>query len=311
MRSYEDRMKLAEKAISIVNKMNSLGLQYLLRSSNEFGGVIFEIEDTIVDGDRRKIAHVIGPDYKLYKEYLDYKEEGATDVIDARLLTFPDSPFVLTARIRPGMTDEENDLEFIVVGERANQLARLRIELDKRNTEIRELSYLLDSAMKRVDALEHDLKIKSEEIRRNFEVVKNVTEENTRLRSYISQLATLVDQYMIGDYEKASALEHMLKKAKVIGREQVMDVYELVEKVVQKHRKIQDEIAMMTLPDVKDINKGFRDVLKDMIPDIAKSITPYVVEALKMSGAKVEGVDVNKIAKEVAEKLREEQIAHA
>lgn len=311
MRSYDEMKKLAERAVKIAEKMNQLGLSYLLRSNNEFGGVIFSIEDTLINGDRRRIAHIIGPDYKLYREYLDYKEEGALDVIDARILTFPDSPFVLTARTRPALTDEENDLEFIIVGDRANQLARLRIEVDKRNAEIKELSFLLDSAMKRIDALETELKTKSEEIRRNFEVVRSVTEENTRLRSYLSQLTTLVEQYMIGDYEKTAALEHLLQKAKTIGRAQAMDVYDMVEQVVKKHRKIQDEIAMMTIPDVGDINKSFREILREMLPDIAKSITPHVIEALKTSGVNVEGIDTRKIAKEVAEKLREEQVAHA
>lgn len=308
---YDDRRKLAEKAITIAKRMDQLGLSYLLRSTNEFAGVVFEIEETLVDGDRRRIAHVVGPDYKIYKEYLDYKEEGTDDLLDARILTFPGSPFTLTARVRSGLTDEPGDLEFVIIGDRANQLARLRIELDKRNAEIRELSYMLDSAMKRVDTLEHELKIKSEELRRNFEVIRSMTEENSRLKSYITQLTSVVEQYMIGDLEKSAALEHLLKKAQTIGRSQVMDVYDLVEQTVRQHRKIQEELSMLSLPDVKDINKGLREVLREMLPDIAKSITPYVIEALKSSGANLEGVNVDQVATEVAKKIKEGEMANA
>jgi len=308
---YDERRKLAEKAVTIAKRMNQLGLSFLLRSSNEFAGVLFEIEETLVDGDRRRIAHVVGTDYKVYKEYLDYMEEGTDEVVDARILTFPGAPFTLTARVRPGLTDEPGDLEFIIIGERANQLAKLRVELDKRNAEIRELSYLLDSAMKRVDTLEHELKIKSEELRRNFEIVRSMTEENSRLKSYITQLTTVVQEYMVGDLQKASALEHLLKKAQSIGRSHVMDVYDLVEQTIRQHRKIQEELSMLTLPDVKDINKSFRDVLREMLPDIAKSITPYVIEALKSSGANLEGVNVEQVATEVAKKIKEGEVAHA
>lgn len=308
---YDDRRKLAEKAITIAKKMDQLGLSYLLRSTNEFAGVIFEIEEMLVEGDRRRIAHVVGPDYKIYKEYLDYKEEGTDDLLDARILTFPGTPFTLTARVRPGLTDEPGDLEFVIIGDRANQLARLRIELDKRNAEIKELSYMLDSAMKRVDTLEHELKIKSEELRRNFEIIRSMTEENSRLKSYITQLTSVVEQYMIGDLEKSAALEHLLKKAQTIGRSHVMDVYDLVEQTVRQHRKIQEELSMLFLPDMKDINKGFKDVLREMLPDIAKSITPYVIEALKSSGANLESVNVDQVATEVAKKIKEGEMAHA
>lgn len=310
-KEYEEKKRIAEKAISIASKMYDRGLAFLLRCTNEFAGVVFKIEEVMVDGTRRRIAHYIGPDYKVYREYLDYMEEGSEEAIDARVLTFHGHPFILTARVRPGFVDDEGEFSFVVIGERANQLARLRIELDKRNAEVKELSYLLDAALKRVDILENDLKTKSEELRRNWEIIRSTTEENSRLKSYITQLTTLIEQYMVGDLEKAAALEHMLQKAKSIGRMQAMDVYDLVRRTVEEHRKIQEELTMLSLPDVKDVNKSIRDAMREMLPDMVKSITPYIVEALRMNGINTDGVDVDKVAAQVAKKLKEEQVAHA
>lgn len=308
---YEEKKRLAAKALDIAKAMHKKGLYFLLRTTGEFAGVGFDVEEIIVDGVRRRVARYIDTSYNESREPLDYLEEGSSEPIDARVLKYNGYPFVVTARVRPSFVDDESEFSFVVVGDRANQLARLRIELDKRNIEIREQSYLLDAALKRVDMLENDLKVKAEELRRSWEIIRSTTEENSRLKSYLTQLVTLIEQYMVGDLEKTAALEHMLQKAKAIGRTQAMDVFDLVRKTVEEHRKIQEELAMLTLPDVKDVDKSFRDAVREAIPEIAKAITPHIVEALRVNGVKVDGVDVDKIATQVAKKLKEEEVAVA
>jgi hypothetical protein len=293
MIDIKEKIRNAKKAVKLDRKMYNLGLAHYLRPT-EFAGIAYQVREEVINDRFRRIVSYVDTNLQLREDFLDYLPPGADKPISVSILEFHDAPFILTARTAPGLIDSQDIIQQVILGPEANRFMNYKIELEKRNEEVRSLNYVIDNIRKSNQYLEDQLNFMGEELRNMRETVRTITEENSRLRSYLVQLASVAEQYMVGDLEKTSQLEYLISKAQTLGRFKVMDIYDMLDTTLSKMRKIQEQQAFLQPSDIRNL----RDIIS---PEMVKQIAKSVVEELKgMDGQ----IDIDRLAEKVASKIQ-------
>ena len=284
-KDIEERKRKAKKLVESIKKLNRLGLQFLLRSNNTFGGVVYHIErvpSRDLPVGYRTVLHLILPDGREAKEYADWYNAGNFE--DCIVLSFPDSPFLLTMRRAPTMTDDEEDLEWILLDARAKSLAELKADVVIKQETIEELRWVIEEKDKTINSLKREVRSLRERVREYEAELDRISKEYVDLMTEHRQLLILVQKHMAGEIEATTAIKEILARAEAAGKYEVMGVKDRLIDVLKKEREISELLQIMyggnghINMDVleKRLSKLVEEKLKAMIPEIVKSISASV-----------------------------------
>lgn len=237
----EEKESLAKKWVNAINRLPRAELQILLRSSGDFGGVIFRREKKQVNGTFRTVIHYIKPDGSSGKEYLDFMPDPAGEPEDARPIIFP-PPFVMTARKKPGFDDDEESFEWLLDQRRASYLQGLKNDLIKRNHEISELNWRIDELRTIINRQENEIKVLSERIRMYEDDVERLSRENILLKRTVTQLEEVARKSLAGYIESEKALNEIMRKAELLGQERVMSPVERLKQIAEESKEVMEII---------------------------------------------------------------------
>jgi len=244
----EERKRKARRILQSLRKLNREGFVFLLRTQGNgtFGGIVYHIEKVNVPDlpiGQRTVFHLILPDGREAKEYADYYD-GST-LHDAIILSFPDTPFALTMRTRPTLTDEDDDMEWMIHGARAEPLATLKSELQRRNEEIEELWWMLEQKERRIKSLEREVALLREKVRDYEAELDKISEEKVQLESELRRIMIIAQKHMAGELEAHAAVKEILARAEQAGKWEVMGVRDKLLEFLKKEKEISELVQIV------------------------------------------------------------------
>jgi len=291
-KDIENRKKLARKLLKALKKVDRAGLKILLRTNNTFGGVVYHVENvptTDTPFGHRTVMHLLTPDGREMKEYAEYYD--GSNLHPCIVFNFPDSPFLLTMRKAATMTDEDDDVEWVIVGARAESIAEMKADIIAKQQIIDELNWLIEQKQQTINAQKREILALRERIRNyereNEELSRKVVDYETMLR----RLETLLEKHMAGELEATTAMKEILARADLAGKWEVMGAKERIVELLRKDKEISEMLQLIYGGNgypVDAIEKKLEEVverkLKELVPEITKSLQSVVVRETKGEG---------------------------
>ena len=238
-RKERERIDSARRILKALKKLYSRDYYILLRTNGTLGGIVYSIERRVVNGDVRTVYHLVTPNGEVVREYGDFMGEGMLEPVDARPILFHNTPIILTQRTVPGTDDDEENFTWIIVGEQAAYLERLKIANNKYVAEIREQKYIIDQLQTSLKIAEDKVSVLAEQNRMLEEKVSRLSEENLMLLEAIQNLRFKVNEYMIRGFVGEEALQNILRHLDTIGR-RYGSVMDMVKEMYDKERELRE-----------------------------------------------------------------------
>lgn len=260
-----------------------------------WGGVIYHVS-RVPSKDAptgyRTVLHVITPDGRDVVEYAEFFDGARLE--SCVVYDFPDSPFIMTMRRSPTLTDNPDDLEWVIVGSRAEYLAELKNELSAKSMIIGDLQWLLEQRNQSLEQLKRQVTMLEEKVREYEKELEVLSREKVDLETSLRRIITLVEKHMAGELEATAALRDILKKAELAGKYEVMGVKDRLEHILERDREIMDKIQTMYSGDGVVSDKKMSELVELLSKKIDEKIGELRAEIEKLkegsNGAKKEEV---------------------
>jgi len=277
----EKRREKARMVVKSLNKLRKWGLQFLLRSNNTFGGIVYNVEHVPAKDfpGYRKVLYLITPDGRDVQEYADWYYRGKYE--DCIILSYPDAPFLLTIRKRPGLTDEADDIEWLLRGYEAEYVAQLKVDVATKQKIIEELTWHLEQLKSTNEKLDLEVKRLREQIREYEAEIDHMSTEVTDLRTTLRNIAIIAEKYMIGELEARKALSEILKKVESIGAYEVAGVKDRIMQILERDKEIKEQLELMYGPIEVDIKKTLEEIVEKKVREVVKDIVKEILLEIK------------------------------
>jgi len=210
----------------------------------------------------RTVLYILTPEGKLEKEYSDFWHEGMVEPVDCRPTLFLGLPFTLTTRIAPGLTDEEDDFEWMVIAEEAKRLMDLRITNKRLQDALYDKTQEYNEVTRELERLEDKVKLLAETNRRLSEDHRRVSEDKMRYEEQLYTIESLLNKWLIKGYMDEEAIRFALSIAGKVGAHRIMGGYEHIDEILKKDREISIEVEkrvvgeyVMTQRTLEETNK--------------------------------------------------------
>ncbi|MHC1625065.1 MAG: hypothetical protein ACXQS2_03625 [Methermicoccaceae archaeon] len=279
--SVDERKRLAIKWVKAINRLPDYGLKLVFRSIGEFGGVIYDIERVRENhGDVRLLARIIDKDGNEVTEYLDRKADPNGKVLDDVVILRFDGSAILSARKRPGLSDSDDEFEFLMPAHLSDYYVQLKDEIERRNNEIQELRFRLEEALSTINWQDKEIETLNERVRRLEEDKAHLSRENVRLKEIIVDLEILVKKHMAVGAISTTAVDEILRRAKAAGVTRVLGGYEAIEEILRRDKQIAETaMAIGGGLDLVDVTKNYASLSEDV-----RVLREQVAKILNMIG---------------------------
>lgn len=285
------------RAIKLVKSLNRLAketpLKILLRSNNVFGGVVYHVSrvpSKETPTGFRTVLHIITPEGKEATEYAEFFDGSKLE--SCIVLDFPDSPFVMTIRKAPTLSDKPEDVEWVILGSRAEYIAEMKYELSVKSQIIDDLEWLVDQRTKSLEQLKRHVSMLEEKVREYEKELNRLAQDKVDLEMTLRKLIVLVEKHMAGELEATAALREILSRAEMAGKYEVMGVKDRIDMILERDKEIRDKLQMMYSGDGAITDRKMAEIVESVKSFVEEKFNELKLEIEKMkaetNGSKAE-----------------------
>lgn len=277
-----EKERLAMKVLKALSKIDQWGLRILIRTNNTFAGIVYNIE-SVPAGDtpfgRRNVLYILDANGKKVREYAEFFD-GST-LNPCIIFNCVDAPIMVTMRKSPTLDDDMDNMEWVIVGARAENIADMKADLVAKQQIIDDLSYILEQKQQTINAQKREITALRERVKiyekENDELSRKVVDYETML----SQISILVEKHMAGELEATTAMQEILARADRAGKWEVMGLRERLVEVLRREKEISEALQIIygggNGVKAEDLERKLADIVERKL----RELVPQIVEQLK------------------------------
>ena len=213
--NLEKRRKNARVILDFLKDVLEKGYVILLRSNGTFG-VVYHKEIVVMNGLKRELLYVVTQEGRDVREFADYY--NGVRLESCVIIDFREAPFMLTARKRPSLSDDEEEFEWMLTGVTAEYYANLKNDYDRLLEHMRYLRSEIEARERRIQELEDRIKILSEENRDMQSVIERLNREVSLYRRELFAIHSMAEQAVADAALARSALNDIKNRIEQVGR---------------------------------------------------------------------------------------------
>jgi len=275
------KKKLASRVIKAIRKIDRHGLKILLRTNNTFGGVVYH-QDNVPAPDtpfgRRTVLYLLTTDGKDAKEYAEFFNKASLE--SCLIFTFPDSPFLMTVRKAPTLSDDEGEFEWVILGARAENIANLKSDLIIKQETIDFLRWMIEQKDQTINTQKREILALRERIRDYEKELDELSRKVVDYETMLRRLETLLEKHMAGELEATAAVKEILTRAEMAGKWEVMGAKDRLIEILNKDKEIKERLELMYGGDgsapadtiKKELESVVERKLRELLPEIVRGL---------------------------------------